>query len=61
MIGAIRNVDRMVVTQCTVTFQELPDNPLTILDVPQSLNQIIIITRGCVLQAADTTIHARRH
>ena len=61
MIGTIRNIDRVIVTQCTVTFQELADNPLTILDVPQSLNQIIIITRGCVLKAANTTIHTRWH
>ena len=61
MIGAVRHVDRMIVTHCTLAFQELTNNPLTILDKSKTLYQIIIVTRRCILQTADTAIQTCRH
>ena len=61
MIGAVRHVDRMIVTHCTLALQELANNPLTILDKSKTLYQIIIVTRRCVLKTADTAIQTRRH
>ena len=56
VIRAIGHVDRVVITHSTLALKELADDTLTILDITETLNEIIVVTGCGVLKTADTAV-----